>query len=97
MSTPVAIWEFAWDDQNQEKLYWHGILVADVEALLDGRRVKIRRNKNHRSAIYKVIGQDRSGRLITVCVEPVSVREGIWRPVTGWPSNESEKNSWGGQ
>lgn len=92
----VVEWEFDWDDQNIEKLARRGISVGDVECLLDGRRVKIARNKRNRAAVYKIIGQDQSGRLITVCVKPASLRDGIWRPVTGWLSTEGERTLWKG-
>jgi len=93
MSIRIAEWDF--DEHNTEELWRHGISDADVIAMLDGR-IEVVRNKGDRAGSHKVIGLDRGGRLITIIAVPISTRQGIWRPITGWDSVPGEKTKWRG-
>jgi uncharacterized DUF497 family protein len=87
VSSP-EIHELAFDDENEEELGRHGITPGNIEDILAGGYSLVR-NKRRRRGLYKIIGKDRGGRIVTVIVEPTRKRT-VWRPVTGWPSTRGE-------
>ncbi len=87
MSIP-RIHDLAFDDENEEKLAKRGIFPEDVLDVL-GRRHLVLRNKRRGRGAYKIVGRDRSGRILTIILERTSARA-TWRPVTGWPSTSGE-------
>jgi hypothetical protein len=80
---------FVWDDENEDKVWVHGLRPGDIDSMLDSTHV-VRRNRKDRRGVQQVIGCDRGGRVITVIIEPVGVEGRLWRPVTAWPSKPSE-------
>ena len=87
----IVVEEFAYDDENIEKFWRHGLKVMQIDQVLDsGFRTK--RNRNERRASHIVVGRDRSGRCIAIPIEPTSDPV-VWRPVTAWPCKPAEQ-SW---
>lgn len=82
------IQDFVFDDENEDELHWHGLSARRVRQILDGEKALIR-NKRAARGEYLVIGRDHGGAAITVSVEATNDPR-IWRPVTGWPSEEHE-------
>lgn len=91
----MSIWvaEFEFDDDNLDELWEHRITEDDVLSVHEGRTVFLR-NKNQATGTHKMIGRDARGRLLTIIIVPVSRREGIWRPITGYPGNPYERQKW---
>ncbi len=92
----MSIWvaELYFDEDNEDELWRHRISDVDALAVLEsGRRVFLR-NKRRRPGTHKMIGPDRKGRLLTIVVSPLSRKEGLWRPITGWPSTRGEETLW---
>lgn len=94
----MSIWlaEFEFDDDNLDELWEHGITDEDVLSVHEGRTVFLR-NKKKASGTHKMVGRDARGRLLTIVITPISRREGIWRPITGYPSNPYEREKWSGR
>ena len=88
MSSP-QIHDLAFDDENEEKLSQRGISPEDAVDLLEQPHVLIRNKRQHRG-LYKLIGRDRGGRILTIILEPTTIKS-TWRPVTGWLSSRAEQ------
>ena len=78
------------DDENEEKMWGHGIGIETANQVLE-HPFNVVRNRKDRRAPYLIIGIDRQGRCIAIPIEPTS-RLGVWRPVTAWFCKKSE---WG--
>jgi hypothetical protein len=81
LSTPV-VEAFLFDDDNEEKLWQHGLTPGQVMQILEWPH-RIKRNRKNRRASHLVVGHDDQGRCIAVPIEPTHDRM-IWRPVTAW-------------
>lgn len=84
----AVIASFVYDDENEDKLWEHGIVREQVDDV-QTRPHTVRRNRRHRRAPLMVIGLDRSGQCIAIPVEP-TYDPVVWRPVTAWYCKESE-------
>jgi len=82
------IYDLAFDDENEGKLATRGISPEDVLDILSQPHVLVR-NKRRRRGLYKMIGKDSSGRMLTIIIEPTTIKS-TWRPVTGWESSRAE-------
>ena len=91
----IRVEEFEFDDDNLDELWEHQITDDDVLSVRFDRDDTIfLRNKNNKSGTHKMVGRDANGRLLTIILKPISRREGIWRPITGYPSNPYEERKW---
>ena len=88
MSSP-QIRDLAFDDENEDKLARRNISPEDVHDILAQPHVLVR-NRRHRRGVYKIVGRDAGGRVLTVILEQTRIRT-TWRPVTGWASSKAEK------
>ncbi len=93
MSTP-QMHDLAFDDENEEKLSERRISPEDALDLLERHHI-IMRNKGRHRGLYKLIGRDRGGRILTIIVEPTTIKT-TWRPVTGWLSSRAEERRFRG-
>ncbi len=82
--------EFAWDDQNEAKVFAHGIDPESVDDVLIAGRYAVFENRRGLPGSYQLIGRDFNGRFITVIIEPQAGTTGLWRPRTAWPSKRGE-------
>lgn len=87
---PRTIGDWEWDDDNLEHLAQHG-LGRRVVLQVAGEDPRFRRNKRGRAASHQMIGPDHGGHFWTVCVVERSDKQGTWRAITGWPSEDPEK------
>lgn len=87
MSSP-AVDAFVFDEENEGKLASHGLSSEQVEQILDSDPLAVKNRKQGR-AEYLLIGRDHGGKYISVPIER-TMEEGVWRPVTAWPSKPSE-------
>jgi uncharacterized DUF497 family protein len=77
-----AVWDFAFDDENEDKFAAHGLSAAQVRQLLESPFVLVP-NRRGRRAAYLLIGRDRGGGCIAAPIEPTR-EPTVWRPVTAW-------------
>jgi hypothetical protein len=77
----VLIIEFEWSDEIEAHLARHGIVKADLDAML-GSRITFRKNKRSGSGAYQLLGRGLGGRPIRLVVAFTGTT-GLWRPVTG--------------
>jgi len=87
----VLILEFEIDDANMQHLAERGIVLADLDAMLEARITSFR-NKRSGTGAYKFVGRGRGGRPLTVVVTGTSTT-GRWRPITGWESTDAERKA----
>jgi uncharacterized DUF497 family protein len=76
------------DEENEEKLWSHGVPIESAHPVLE-HHFNVVRNRKERRAPYIIIGTDRQGRCLALPIEPTN-HPAIWRPVTGWFSKKSE-------
>lgn len=84
----IADWQ--WDDRNLAYLARRGITRTVVRQVAGGRPL-FRRNKSKRSATHLMIGPDDGGKVWTICILAVNPGDGLWRAITGWPSDDKER------
>ena len=88
MSTP-DIADFAFDDDNDDKIASHGLTIRRVVQVLDNPHVLVPNRKARRGA-FLVIGRDNGGAAISIPVEATH-DPAVWRPITAWPSKPHEE------
>ena len=81
-----------WDEGNEPKVVAHGISPNEVmEALLDAEIW--RPNQKGKTGNWKVYGKTQGGKAITMVILWDPIRMNL-RPITAWPSSESEKGKY---
>jgi len=90
----VLIGELAWDDWNETHVARHGVAIDEIEDVCFAYSlgVRIRRGR------YRIIGQTRAGRYLTVILD--SVGGGDFYVVTAREATEPERGrfrSWRGR
>ena len=68
MSTP-QITDFAFDDDNEDKMATHGVSPDRAAQVLDNDHVILSNRKSRRGS-FLIVGRDNGGAFITVPVEP---------------------------
>lgn len=91
MSTPW-VEQLLFDDENEEKLWRHGLIPDDPLAVLEGR-YRIARNKRGHRASFLIAGWDGQGRCVPIPIKPTHDPV-IWRPVTAWVATSPHQRSW---
>ena len=89
MSRPPRVADFAFDDENVDKMWEHGIRQEQVRQVLDNRPAIVV-NRKGRRGLYMIIGRDNGGACIAVPIEPTTDVL-VWRPITAWHCKESEE------
>ena len=87
MSSP-RIEALLFDEDNEAKFAAHNLTTRQVDQVLDNEFVVVR-NRRRRRGLYLIIGRDHGGLYLSIPVE-TTVQNGLWRPVTAWPSKPSE-------
>ena len=88
MSSP-RFESFIFDDENEEKITYHGLSARRVIQVLDNIHLVIP-NRKRRKGQYLIIGRDNGGKCIVVPVESTRVPE-LWRPITAWQCKKGEE------
>jgi uncharacterized DUF497 family protein len=85
----IEIARFLFDEENEDKLWEHGLTIVDVQEILEAPHI-IKQNRKQRRASHLVVGRNGQGRCIAIPVErthdPLT-----WRPVTAWPCKDHEE------
>jgi hypothetical protein len=82
------VFEFEFDDGNEEEMARHGVRPLEVLQVLDLRPAFFRNKKKHAATLI-MVGPTDGGRFLTVPIAPTPV-QGRWRPVTAWGSSTGE-------
>jgi len=81
--------EFEWDERNERHAAAHGVTPSLVIEVADTQpRFFPNSPGAGRSGSHLMIGPDARGRFWTVVLLDVSYER--WRPITGWPSTNTE-------
>jgi hypothetical protein len=84
----IVVTEFAWDDENEDKIAFHGLRSRDVDTVLYYPYI-VDLNRMDQRAPYLLIGRNDHGACIAVPIEKTD-EPTIWRPVTAWRCKRSE-------
>ena len=88
----LDVFDFEWDEGNQEHLARHGLSPGDITEVLSNDNV-FADNPRGAEGTIRMIGKTNGNRLLTVVLQPTTDR-GRWRPVTGWPATGAEKTAY---
>jgi hypothetical protein len=91
----IAIARLIIAERVADKLWSHGIIPDQVDAVLFGRHV-VGRNRSGRAAPYLLIGRDEQNRCLTVPIVPTDDPL-VWRVVTAWyckPDEAAKLRQW---
>lgn len=86
----MLVADFAFDDDNIDKLWAHGVRPSDVLDVLESEYVIVP-NRRNRQASHLLIGRDRAGRCLAIPIEP-TYDDVVWRPVTAWLCKPRERS-----
>jgi len=81
--------DFLFDDENEDEMAAHGLTPRRVLQVLDNFHIVVP-NRRERRAPLLIVGRDSGGACISIPIEPTRDPL-IWRPVTAWPSKDSER------
>lgn len=84
----IEIRDLEWDDENRDHAGRHGLTEAITHMVLTMKPLFFP-NKLGRRAAIMMIGPAIYGEFWTIPIV-ASDEDGIWRPITGWPSEPSE-------
>ena len=85
---PPTIYDLDFDEWNLEKLGRRSISDREVRQVLDNDPVFLRNKREHRAEIL-MVGPTLGGRFLTVPLARTEAPD-IWRPATGWESDQDE-------
>jgi hypothetical protein len=89
-SLEIVVRDFEWDDENRDHAGRHGLTEAIAHMVLTMRPLFFPNKRGRRAAIM-MIGPAIYGEFWTIPIVE-SDEDGIWRPITGWPSEVGEVN-----
>jgi hypothetical protein len=75
------------DEETEEHLAEHGVLLADVWEALANPYITFA-NPEEEGRIW-MIGTNRGGQLFRISLAPTADL-GTWRPITGWPASRAD-------
>lgn len=91
----IQVLEFDWDEDKPENQHSnlrhcarHGVTPIVAAEVKDGLP-KFFLNDPGKTASHIMIGPDFSGRFWTIAILS-SAKPGLWKPITGWPSDKAE-------
>lgn len=77
------------DGENLDHLSRHGRTERGLLQVVEDEDLIILRNKKSGTGQFKVIGRDAGGQLWSIILATTD-QDGLWRPITGWPSTRGE-------
>ena len=80
--------DFQWDQHNIDHAERHGITPRLLSRVASGEPLLFAEKRTGRSGSHLLIGPDEAGRFWTVVLARLGANR--WRPITGWPSTNSE-------
>ena len=96
-SDDTEIRDFEFDAFNTRHLATHGLTAAAVWDVWLDEPVLVPDRPQH-SGSHLMIGMDAGGALWTIAMICVDDELGLWRPITGFPTErEDERDAWYGE
>lgn len=89
----IRVDELEWDETNLEHCARHGLTAEIAESVRSKEPEFFRETRKGRTGTHAMLGPSTEGRFWTIKLKRTS-REGVWRPITGWPSTNSEISSY---
>ena len=87
----LRVEELILDDWAIQELWRHGITAVQAFQVQRNSHMLLR-NKRRRRATHRMVGVDDGGRMLTICIAPIDIRQRIWEAITGWESTRGERN-----
>jgi hypothetical protein len=87
--------ELRWSWRSRRHGAVHGLRQAIGDAVLANAPRFFENPREDSAARYLMVGPDATGRSWTIVLRPTRT-EGVWIPVTGWPSRPSEIREYAG-
>jgi hypothetical protein len=87
---PPFVTEPRFDENSEEELWAHGLTIEHVFQLIE-ESPKFFQQRNGR---VRIVGPDRSGRLITAIIEYPNTRGSAY-VITGWVADTDERTRYG--
>jgi len=93
---PLRIEGLAWDDENEEHIERRFPTWVIEELLEGGDSAEFRNTKDHPPNRWKIIGRTPDGIFVTLILkEPRNGDPRHWRPITAWPTSQTERGMYG--
>lgn len=95
---PITVFTFRWDDGPEGNLAHcarHEVTPVVVIQVYE-RSPLFFLNDPGKTGTHVMIGPDANGRFWTTIIAPTS-DEGEWKPITGWPSTNTEIRRYNGE
>jgi len=89
----VVVAGLEFDSRNVEHLSRHGLDQNIVWDVLADAPIFVLDSKEH-AATHLMTGRESTGRMWTVVIMLVDDELDWWRPITGWPSERLEVETW---
>lgn len=89
----IRVDELEWDETNLEHCTRHGLTAEIAESIRSKAPEFFRETRKGRTGTHAMVGPSADGRSWTVKMIRTN-RQGVWRPITGWPSTNSEIRSY---
>lgn len=84
----IQVFEFEWDERNEAHCAGHGVTPITAQEVKDGLP-KFFLNDPGKTGTHIMVGPDSGRRYWTIVIKPTG-EPGLWRPITGWPSDKAE-------
>ena len=81
----ILVFDFEIDDFNAAEMAAHDVEPSEVYEVLESNW-KLKRNDGPGAALrpYILVGVTHAGRLLYIPIQPVSLKDGVWRPATAF-------------
>jgi hypothetical protein len=83
----IDVQRFDWDEENEGHQKW-GLNLWIADDVLNNRPIFFP-NERRKTGSHKMIGPTFTGSFWTVILKRTGLAK-VWRPITGWPSSDSE-------
>lgn len=89
----IRVDELQWDETNLEHCARHGLTAEIAEGVRSDAPEFFRETRKSRTGTHAMVGPCADGRVWTIKMKRAN-HQGVWRPITGWPSTKSEIRSY---
>lgn len=84
----IKVWEFDWDEENLTHCELHEVTPELAQEVMNASPMFFL-NRPGKTGTHIMIGPDANRRFWTIILLETPT-EGLWRPITGWPSTNTE-------
>jgi hypothetical protein len=82
----ILVGDLEIDDYNAEEMAAHDVTPAEVYEVLESGKWNLKRNPRAATTgtPYIMVGVTHAGRLLYIPIQPISPKDGLWRPATAF-------------